>query len=369
MLSPLRSQEGCPVSPVTSFEAASFALWDTARILLIKPSSLGDIVHTFPVVSAIKSQWPGAHLTWVVKRQWAELVERAEGVDRIWPIDMTVSSWVREGLALRDQRFDLALDLQGLFRSGILAWLSGAPTRFGFANGREGSPWFYTNRVPIAHPDVHAVDRYLSMVGALGVGSPEKPQFRFRLLEEDITAVRAICHRQGFAVDQPWIAMSIGARWTTKRWPLTAFAAVLDQLHASQLGPVAVIGSPEERFYTNQLRALTESPFFDLCGEISLGRLPALLSTASAMVTNDSGPMHIASALGVSVVALFGPTSAIRTGPYGDGHGVLTGQVPCSPCFSRVCRHVPELECLHLITPTQVVDAIRPRLTAHAPCQ
>ncbi|HRI39178.1 MAG TPA: hypothetical protein PLO50_11515, partial [Nitrospira sp.] len=74
------------MSPVTSFEAASFALWDTARILLIKPSSLGDIVHTFPVVSAIKAQWPGAHLTWVVKRQWAELVERAEGVDRIWPI-------------------------------------------------------------------------------------------------------------------------------------------------------------------------------------------------------------------------------------------------------------------------------------------
>ena len=369
MLSPLRSQEGCSVSPLTSFAAASFALWDTARILLIKPSSLGDIVHTFPVVSAIKAQWPGAHLTWVVKRQWAELVERAEGVDRIWPIDRTVSSWVREGLALRAERFDLALDLQGLFRSGILAWLSGAPTRFGFANGREGSPWFYTNRVPIAQPDVHAVDRYLSMVGALGVRFPEKPQFRFKLTEEDITAVRAICHRQGFAVDRPWIAMSIGARWTTKRWPLTAFAAVLDQLHASQLGPVVVIGSPEERFYTNQLRALTASPFFDLCGEISLRRLPALLSTASAMVTNDSGPMHIASALGVSVVALFGPMSAIRTGPYGDGHDVLTGQVPCSPCFSRVCRHVTELECLHLITPTQVVDAIRPRLTAHAPCQ
>ncbi len=369
MLSPLHRQEGCPVSPVTSFDAASFALWDTARILLIKPSSLGDIVHTFPVVAAIKAQWPGVHLTWVVKRQWVELVERGEGIDRIWPIDMTVSSWVREGLALRAERFDLALDLQGLFRSGILAWLSGAPTRIGFANGREGSPWFYTNRVPVTHLNVHAVDRYLSLLSAFGVRLPEKPQFRFKILEEDIATVRTICHRQGFAVDRPWIAMNIGARWPTKRWPLTAFAAVLDQLHASQLGPVTVIGSSDERRSTNQLRTLTSSPFIDLCGEIPLKCLPALLSSASAMVTNDSGPMHIASALGVPVVALFGPTSAIRTGPYGDGHDVLTGQVPCSPCFSRVCRHVPELECLHLITPTQVVDAIRPRLTVHVPCQ
>jgi len=365
----LRRQEGCPVSPVKSFDAPSSVLWDTARVLLIKPSSLGDIVHTFPVVSAIKAQWPGVHVTWVVKRQWAELVERADGVDRVWPVDMTVSSWVREGLALRAERFDLALDLQGLFRSGVLAWLSGAPTRVGFENGREGSPWFYTKRVPVAHLDIHAVDRYLSLVGALGVRRPEKPQFRFKLPEEDVATVRAICHRHGFAVDRPWIAMNIGARWPTKRWPLRAFAAVLDQLHALQSQPVVVIGSSDERRYTHQLRALTPSPFIDLCGEVSLGHLPTLLSTASAMVTNDTGPMHIASALQIPVVAMFGPTSAIRTGPYGDGHQILTGQVPCSPCFSRVCRHVPELECLHLITPTRVVDAIRPRLMAHAPCQ
>ena len=364
----LRRQEGYPVAPVTSFVASSSAMGNTIRILLIKPSSLGDIIHTFPVVSAIKEQWPGVHLTWVVKRQWAELVGQAEGVDRVWPVDRTVSSWVREGLALREERFDLALDLQGLFRSGALAWFSGARRRVGFANGREGSPWFYTDRVPVPHPDIHAVDRYLSLVGALGVRRPEKPQFRFKFVEEDVAAVRAICRRQGLLVDRPWIAMNIGARWPTKRWPLTAFAAVLDQLHASQLEPVVVIGSSDERRSANQLRALTASPFIDLCGEISLTHLPALLSTASAMVTNDSGPMHIASALHVPVVAMFGPTSAIRTGPYGDGHHVLSGQVPCSPCFSRVCRHIPELECLHRISPTHVVDAIRPLLMAHAPC-
>lgn len=357
------------MSSVKSFQAVSSTLRDTARILLIKPSSLGDIVHTLPVVSAVKAQWPKAHMTWVVKRQWAELVERAEGVDRVWPVDMTVGSWVRAGLALRAERFDLAIDLQGLFRSGLLAWLSGAPTRAGFANGREGSPWFYTDRVPVAHPNIHAVDRYLSLVSALGVRYAEKPRFRFKCLDEDVAIVREICLRQGVAIDRPWIAMSVGARWPTKRWPITMFAAVLEQLHVSPRHPVVIIGSSDERLYTNQLRTLTASPFMDLCGEIPLGYLPALLSTASAMVTNDSGPMHIASALRIPVVAMFGPTSAIRTGPYGDGQSVLTGQVPCSPCFSRVCRHVPELECLHLITPNHVVDAIRSQLTAHTPCQ
>ncbi len=119
----------------------------------------------------------------MVKRQWAELVERAEGVDRIWPIDMTVSSWVREGLALRDQRFDLCAHLQGLFRSG--SWRGSAVHRQDLDLQTDEREVLGSIRagVPIAHPDVHAVDRYLSMVGALGVRSPEKPQFRFRLLE------------------------------------------------------------------------------------------------------------------------------------------------------------------------------------------
>ncbi len=361
--------KGCPAPSVNHPGSRSSSALNSARILLIKPSSLGDIVHAFPVVSAIKAQWPGSHITWLVKRQWADLVERAEGVDQVWPVEMTVTSWIEAGRALRAQRFDLAIDLQGLFRSGILARLSGAPTRIGFANGREGSPWFYTQRVPVLSPDLHAVDRYLSVVAALGASLPDKPRFRFRLSEEDMTVVRKLCQSKGLSVDKPWVAMNIGARWPTKRWSPSSFAAVVDQLHEVQLDPVVMIGGAEERAYTNTLRALTDRPFIDLSGEIPLGYLPALLSKATAMITNDSGPMHIAAALGVPVVAIFGPTSPARTGPYGGGHQVLTSRIPCSPCFSRVCRHVPELECLHRIQPTQVVDVIRPLLTAHVPCR
>lgn len=363
------SLEGCPVPSVNRLDSRSSSALKSARILLIKPSSLGDIIHAFPVVSAIKTQWPGSHITWVVKRRWADLVERAEGIDRVWPVEMTVGSWIKEGRALRAQRFDLAIDLQGLFRSGILARVSGAPTRIGFANGREGSPRFYTQRVPVLSPDIHAVDRYLSVAVALGAALPDKPRFGIRLSTEDMAAVRELCLRRGFSVDRPWVAMNMGARWPTKRWPQASFAAVVDQLHETHDAPIVMIGGADDRAYTNRLRSLTDRPFIDLSGEIPLGYLPALLSKATAMITNDSGPMHIAAALGVPVIAMFGPTSAIRTGPYGAGHHALAGQVSCSPCFSRGCRHDPELECLHLIKPTHVVDLIRPLLAAHAPCR
>lgn len=337
---------------------------DFHRILLIKPSSLGDIVHALPVVAALKERWPAAHLTWFVKRQWADLVERAEGVDRVWPVDATVRSWLGQVRGLRHERFDLAVDLQGLFRSGALARLSGAPMRVGFANGREGSPWFYTHRVPVPNPEMHAVDRYLLVAAALGIGPPATPQFRFKLSEKDVAVVRELFQRRGVSVDKPWVAMNVSARWTTKRWPLSSFAAVLDQFGKDGVGPIAVIGSSDEQRDANQLRALTTTPFIDLTGAVPLGCLPALLSKAAVMITNDSGPMHVAAALGIPVVAMFGPTSAIRTGPYGTGHRILTGQVPCRPCFSRVCRHSPEMECLHLITPDQVAEAARRLLTS-----
>ncbi len=343
---------------VSNGEALSSVLRH-GRTLFIKPSSLGDIVHALPVVSAIKARWPEVHLTWVVKRRWAEIVDRVEGVDRVWRVDETAGSWVGEAYRLRAERFDVAVDLQGLFRSGALAWLCGAPVRIGFANGREGSPWFYTRRVPIPTKDMHAVDRYLLVAESLGARVEGAPQFRFRLLDVDMEAVRNILHRKGASMDRPWIAMNVSARWPTKRWSLGSFARVIDRLHQEGLGPVVVIGSAEERADAEQLRTIAKSRFIDLTGEVPLRCLPALLSTAALLVTNDSGPMHIAAAVGVPVVALFGPTSEIRTGPYGANHRVLAGPVPCRPCFSRVCRHDPELECLHLIEPENVVEAVR----------
>lgn len=344
---------------VESVEGPSMTPLRHGRILLIKPSSLGDIVHTLPVVSAIKGQWPDAHLTWLVKRQWAELVERVEGVDRVWPVDPTVRSWVTQGSALRAERFDLAIDLQGLFRSAALARLSNAPMRVGFANGREGSPWFYTHRVPVVNPDMHAVDRYLLVPSELGIALAQRPRFSFRLLDEDLATVRPLFERGGHSIDKPWVAINFGARWSTKRWSLASFAAVANQLYESHREPVVIIGSTADRQHVDQFLTQLQRPFIDVSGAVPLRCLPALLSKAAVMITNDSGPMHIAAACETPVIAMFGPTSAVRTGPYGTGHRVLTGTVPCSPCFSRTCRHDPEMECLRSITPAQVLKEVR----------
>ncbi len=360
-------RKGCSVQSVTYTDSGplSSALRD-GRILLIKPSSLGDIVHVLPVVSAIKAQWPGVHLTWVVKRQWAELVRRVAGVDCVWPVDEGAMSWLKQGWALRREHFDLAIDLQGLFRSGLVTWLSGVPLRIGFANGREGSPWFYTVQVPVPAVEMHAVDRYLLIAEAMGAYAQGARQFRFNILDADRHIVQDILSEKGISVDQPWLAMNISARWMTKRWPLSSFAGVLDRLHGEGHGPVVVIGSAEDRHDVEALRTVTTTPFIDLTGAIPLGCLPALLLKAAALITNDSGPMHIAAALGTPVVALFGPTSEVRTGPYGTGHRVLTSAVSCRPCFSRVCRHTPELECLRSLSPDDVVDAVRRLVTAQA---
>src|SRR5215208_5234659 len=280
------------------------------RILLIKPSSLGDIVHTLPVVAALKQRWPAAHLTWLVKRQWADLVERAEGVDDVRPLEASVGSWLSEARALRRKRWDLVIDLQGLFRSAVMGWLSGGPVRIGFVNAREGSPWFYSQRVPVPSLDMHAVDRYLLAAAAAGAPLQGPPQFRFKMPETDLSVVRAVFQRNGISLDTSWVAMHVSARWPTKRWPLRSFAAVADQLARDGHGPIVVMGSPDEARDVEQLKSLTATTIVNLAGAIPLGCLPTLLSNAAVMVTNDSGPMHVAAAVGTPVVALFGPTSA-----------------------------------------------------------
>jgi len=340
---------------------------DYRRILFIKPSSLGDIVHALPTLAALRQHYPQAHIAWLVKRQWADLLERVEGIDRVWAVGPGLAGWLSETSRLRAERFDLAVDLQGLFRSALMARLAGCPVRIGFANGREGSPWFYSQQVAVPTSEMHAVDRYLLVADALGAARPATPQFRFNISQVDREQVSDVLSRAGVRAGSPWIAMNVSARWPTKRWPAESFAAVADRLHQEGAGPVVLIGGADDRADAQAMKALVKtSSIIDITGLTPLGLLPALLQAASVLVTNDSGPMHVAAAVGTPVVALFGPTSPVLTGPYGTRHRVLTHQIPCSPCFSRRCRHSVDRECLTGIAPAQVVEAVRSRLAVRA---
>jgi lipopolysaccharide heptosyltransferase II len=332
---------------------------DYRHILLIKPSSLGDIVHAMPTCAAIRRAYPKARLTWLVKRQWAGLVERIDGVDRVWPVDSTLKGWLSEVPSLRAEGFDLIVDLQGLFRSAAIGWLSGTPLLVGFANGREGSPWFYSSRVSVPQLDMHAVDRYLLVAKAVGAMESGAPEFRFRLPQTDYEEVDGLLSRSGVQPGTSWVALNVSARWPTKRWPAASFAEVADRLQQEGYGAVVMIGGPDERADVAAVSGMMKTPAVDLSGATTVGLLPALLSKAALLITNDSGPMHIAAAVGTPMVALFGPTSAVRTGPYGMGHSVLAGDVPCRPCFSRTCHNALPLECLKLVSPQQVLAAAR----------
>jgi lipopolysaccharide heptosyltransferase II len=335
---------------------------DDTRILIIKPSSLGDIVLALPALAALRDRFPRAHIAWLVKKQWAGLLERVEGLDAVWPVDGGPGGWLSVIPRLRAERFDVVLDLQGLFRSGLLAWLTGCTTRIGFVDGREGSTLFYTQTVPVRIPDMHAVDRYLRAAAALGAAADKGAEFRFRLASEDRDAVDRLLSARGLPAGAAWIAVSSAARWPTKRWPPASFAAVLDRLQQEGLGRVVLIGGAEERHEAQGLKRLMRTEPVDLTGETTLQLLPALLRSASLLLTNDSGPMHIAAAVGTSVVALFGPTSPALTGPYGTEHRALTSPVPCSPCFSRRCRNPVQLECLRNLSPEYVLEAVRGQL-------
>ena len=329
-----------------------------ARILLIKPSSLGDIVHALPTLHALRTAFPQAHIGWLVKRQWAGLLERCEGVDRIWPVGPGLSGWLSAVPSLRAARYDLAVDLQGLFRSAVMARLAGCPARIGFADGREGSPLFYTERVTVPTSDMHAVDRYLLIADALGA-KRDAPSFRFRDLEEDRAAVGQLLVRHGIPSGAAWIAVNPSARWPTKRWAPERFAAAADELQRSGAGRIVLIGGPDARPEARAVASRMRTPSVDLTGETDVVLMPALLKSAAALLTNDSGPMHVAVAVGTPVVAVFGPTSPVRTGPYGRGHRILTAGISCSPCFSRTCRNPIELECLTSVAPETAGAAVR----------
>lgn len=339
---------------------------DYRHILFIKPSSLGDIVHAMPTLAALRQAHPASKLTWLVKRQWAGIVERIHGVDRVWSVDSGLMGWLSEVPALRAEHFDVAVDLQGLFRSAIMGWLSGAPHRVGFANAREGGPWWYNQPVSVPTTEMHAVDRYLLVAKAMGAEHPGQAEFRFRIPQADRDEVARLLGRAGVGIGSNWVAMNVSARWPTKRWPAASFAAVADQLNEGGFGPVLFIGGPEDRPVIQTVSGIMKTGAINIAGASSVGLLPALLSQAALLITNDSGPMHLAAAVATPVVALFGPTSATRTGPYGAGHRVLATELPCRPCFNRTCRNPIQLECLTRISPEQVFAAARSQLAIHS---
>jgi lipopolysaccharide heptosyltransferase I len=323
------------------------------RIALIKPSALGDIIHSLPVLTALRRRYPAAHITWVVNRGYEPLLRGHPDLDDTLPFDRSPSrtgpleTALRYGRflgRLRRRRFDLVIDLQGLLRSGLMTAASGAPRRVGLSTAREGACWFYTDVVPVADVNaVHAVDRYWLVAEALGVGDGPK-RFHVPVPEAARHWALATLHDR----PRPWLVFGVGSRWMTKRWPPEHFAELARRARQRFGGTVVFVGSPEEAHLSQETAARLAGETVDLTGQTTLPQLAALLGQADVMVANDTGPLHLAAALGRPVVAPYTCTRVLLNGPYGAEAGAVESLVWCQGSYLKRCGR---LECMTELTP------------------
>ncbi len=326
------------------------------RIALIKPSALGDIIQSLPVLTALRRRYPTAHIAWVVNRSYAELLRGHPDLDAILPFDRgasksglftAVRNYGRFFQAFRQQRFDLAIDLQGLFRSGLMTACSGAARRVGLSSAREGASAFYTDVIPV--PDfhaLHAVDRYWLVADAFGVGHLPK-SFRVPLPEADRRWAAALLG----ACPRPWMALGVGSRWRTKRWPPEHFAALARQAQGYAGGTVVFVGGRDETPLARATAERLTGEVCDLTGRTTLPQLAALLASVDVMVANDTGPLHLAAALGRPVVAPYTCTKVLLNGPYGAAAGAVEARVWCQGSYRKRCGR---LECMAELTPDRL---------------
>ena len=250
------------------------------RVCLIKPSSLGDVVHAFPVLACLRELWPDAHLAWVVNRGLRGLLDGHPDLDEVIPFDRSAIKPSPEGIAsiarflldLRRKRFDLAIDLQGLLRSGVMARATGAPVRVGLAGSREGSRHFYTHRIASPGPEAHAVDRLLAVAESFGA-DVSRPRFQVAIGPDD----EAWADETLNDLPRPRLAINVGARWLTKRWPPGQFASVARRAVLERGAGLVLVGSPEDRPLVDALKTdLGTIQSLDLCGLTTLPRLAAV---------------------------------------------------------------------------------------------
>jgi lipopolysaccharide heptosyltransferase I len=329
------------------------------RILVVRLGSLGDIVHALPAVHALRNKFPGAQIDWLVENKWRALLAGNPDVNEVIHLDRStwsgVSACVRQS---RRRKYDCAIDFQGLYKSALLARLSGARRRIGFALEllrESGAAWFYTERV--ASTARHVVDQNLALAQYLGA---EKGEARFPLAISD-EAERFVRMQLGAKGGRKYFVMSPGGGWMSKCWPAEQYGHLLRRLLSlySFAGWRGVVNyGPGERKLAEAARLVAgEADPLLFSGE--LPQLMALLRGAEFFVGGDSGPLHLAVALGTPVVGLYGPTDPARNGPYSPADIVVRNARAEETTYKR--ESSPALS-MRSITVEQVVVAVQRRL-------
>ena len=368
-----------------------------SRILLIKPSALGDVVHTIPVLVKLRARYSHARIDWLITPENAEIVRCHPALSNVvlfarrdfskrgrrWRALLAFFDLLKQ---IRRARYDLVIDMHGQMRSALFALISGARVRIGFdrpikfsrtisaehdlknipshgwRGAREGSWIAYTHRIPIPTLDVHAIDRYLWVGPLLGLDD-DPPDLTIHLSADTVHNVERLLVEHGVPASAPLVVLVPGTIWETKHWTIDGFAGVARQFLQDGFA-VALAGTKRDQQRCRRIAAGAPGTC-DLSGKTTPAQLAALIRRAEVAVTNDSGSMHVAASLGKPMVSVFGPTNPVHIGPYQRPESVVRVDLPCSPCNYRRLSQCPfDHACMKQVTSAMVVERARKILAA-----
>ncbi len=356
LLSDFRSGGYHPAAMPFRISPSQLLECDAQHICLIKPTALGDVVQTLPLLGMLRRRFPTASLSWVVRRSFADLLTGHPDLTEVIPFHRS-GSW-REALQLlrllKYRRFDLVFDLQGLFRTGIMTLATRAAMRVGLETAREGASLAYNCVLPDSGRTVPAPIRYWRVAEALGMANHPQTAIVATTPADRAWLVDRLRH-----LPRPLLAIHPGAGWETKRWPVDKFAEIARRFE----GSVVVVGSAGERGLAAQViepAVLPNQRMLNLAGETTLRQLAVVLETADVVVSNDSGPMHLAAAFGTPVVGIFTCTSPLLSGPSGAIHELISTGVGCAASYHKTCPHWGRrnLACLEELSVERVWNAV-----------
>ena len=380
------------IEPPKNSDALALRSAEFSRVLLIKPSALGDVVHTLPVLVKLRARYPRARIDWLITPENAEVVRYHPALSNVvlfarrdfskrgrrWRAFLSFVDLLKQ---IRRAKYELVIDMHGQVRSAFFTLISGARVRIGFdrpikrgvtisaehdlknvpnhgwRGAREGSWIAYTHRIPIPTLDVHAIDRYLWVAPLLGLDD-NPPDLTIHLSPEASDRVNRLLEEHDVPASKPLVVLVPGTIWETKHWTIEGFAGVARQFLQDGFA-VALLGTKRDQQRCRQIAAAAPGTC-DLSGKTTPADLAALIRRAEVAVTNDSGSMHVAASLGKPMVSVFGPTNPVHIGPYERPESVVRVDLPCSPCNYRRLSQCPfDHSCMKQVTSTMVVERVR----------
>ncbi len=334
---------------------------DRDKFLIIRLSSLGDIIHTLPAYSALRKNFPKAEIGWLVEVKGKVILDLVPGLDRVIPV--TLKNWKlgsrrfwKEFSNLRKEIRDkeqVAIDFQGLVKSGFISYISGAGRRIGFHRKNLREPMaslFYTERLDEISEENHVIAKNLKLLSLLGIDEREY-EFPLQLPEGLSGSIHEKLQRLGWDGEKRLVLLNVGAAWKTKRWFADRWVRLTQILKSEKIFPVLLWGNEEEQELAAQVNQEGGVP---LAPPLKLVEVMALIKEAALVVTGDTFALQAACAFHRPVVGLFGPTNPRRNGPFRKEDRVIHPKLDCSYCYKRACS---TMECLDRIRPEEVAAA------------